>query len=203
MTSLRRLVGKSFLRANRWKVEGHFPGVRRAVLVSAPHTSNWDFVYMMAICMAEGVFISFVAKHTLFVGPLGVLLRFMGGIPIRRDVRSNTVSQLVDVFESRQDLILAVPPEGTRGYVEYWKSGFYHTARGADVPVVLGFLDYQRRRGGYGPCFHLSGDVSADMDRLRDFYSGIVGRRPECFGRIRLRDEDDEEARENDADAPR
>ena len=189
--ALRRLVGKSFLRVAGWSVEGHFPGVPKAVLVSAPHTSNWDFVYMIAICWSEQVDVSFVGKHTLFAGPLGALLRAMGGIPIRRDVRSNTVSQLVDVFQHSDHLILAIPPEGTRGRVEYWKSGFYHTARGAGVPVILGFLDYARRKGGYGPCFELTGDVVRDMDRMRAFYRGISGRRPEAFGEIRLRDEAD------------
>lgn len=183
------LLANGVLSLTGWRVEGHYPGPKRAVLLAAPHTSNWDFLYMQAICLSEGVRVAFVAKHTLFWGPLGWMTRALGGIPVERSKRGNLVTQLAKELREREHLVLVVPPEGTRRYVEHWKSGFYHIAREAGVPVVLGYLDYARRCGGFGPALELTGDVASDMEKIREFYAPVQGRYPDQVGRILLKQE--------------
>lgn len=172
-----------------WKVNPARPAFRKFVIVAAPHTSNWDVPVMLAMSWVIGVRVSWVGKHTLFKPPFGRLMRMLGGVPVDRRQRNNTVEQLVAEFAGRDELCLMVPPEGTRGRAEYWKSGFYHIARGAGVPIVLGLLDYGRRYGGLYEVLQPTGDVKADMDKVRAFYKGARGRWPEQFGPIRLKEE--------------
>jgi 1-acyl-sn-glycerol-3-phosphate acyltransferase len=188
-----RLVAELFLRITGWDVEGELPPDRHFVLVAAPHTSNWDLAFLLALSLRYGVRPRWMGKHTLFRGPMGPVMRALGGIPVRRHLRENVVQQMARAFTEHEDLCLTVPPEGTRGRAPYWKSGFYHIATTARVPLVLGYLDFARRRGGFGPWFHPTGDLKADMDRIRAFYADKTGRHPECFGEIRLREEIDEE----------
>jgi 1-acyl-sn-glycerol-3-phosphate acyltransferase len=129
-------------------------------------------------------------KHSMFRGPFGPIARSLGGIAVRRDRRSNLVKQMAELFREHPRLVLVVPAEGTRSRVEYWKSGFYHLAREARVPIVPSFLDYARRRGGFGPAIVPSNDMRADMDKIRAFYAGKLGKHPECFGPVRLREEE-------------
>jgi 1-acyl-sn-glycerol-3-phosphate acyltransferase len=187
---MRKLLAKGFLRATGWKPEGAPPALARYVLIAAPHTSNWDLVYLLALAEVYGLRISFMMKHTWFRGPLGPLFRSLGGIPIDRRRRENLVKQMVEAFAARDALVLVVPAEGTRARSERWKSGFYHIARGARVPIVLGYLDYARRRGGFGPALVPTGRISEDMDLVREFYADKVGRSPADFAEPRLREED-------------
>jgi 1-acyl-sn-glycerol-3-phosphate acyltransferase len=187
-------VTEAFLRLTGWEIEGERPRARKFVLIAAPHTSNWDLAYLLALASRYGIKPCWMGKHTLFRPPFGWLMRRLGGIPIRRHLRENVVEQMTRAFAEREELCLTVPPEATRGRAECWKSGFYHIARGARVPIVLGYLDYARKRGGFGPEFHPTGDVVADMDRIRAFYADKVGKHPECFGEIRLREEDEPRA---------
>jgi 1-acyl-sn-glycerol-3-phosphate acyltransferase len=143
----------------------------------------------VALAWVLDVQISWMGKHVLFGPPLGWLMRRLGGIPVVRNRRDNLVSELTKLFDRSDDLALVVPAEGTRGYVPNWKSGFYHIARAANVPIVLGYLDYARRRGGFGPALYATGDVSADMDEIRDFYADKIGKYPDQFGEIRLKEE--------------
>ena len=188
---MRKLLARAFLRATGWRAEGVPPRTPRYVLIAAPHTSNWDLAYLLALAEVSGVRISFMMKHTVFRGPFGPLFRSLGGIAIRRDRRENLVKQMVEAFASRDSLALVVPAEATRGRVDVWKSGFYHIARQAGVPIVLGYLDYARRRGGFGPAFMPTGRVRDDMDVVRDFYADKVAKYPAQFGAIRLREEED------------
>lgn len=144
----------------------------------------------LALAAAYDVDIKWMGKHTLFWGPFGPFFRWLGGIPIRRHERRNVVGQAADLFDEIDDLILTVPAEGTRSKVEYWKSGFYHIARQAEVPIVLGFLDFARKRGGFGPAVEAGDDVKAVMDRIREFYADKTGLRPELWSEPRLREED-------------
>jgi 1-acyl-sn-glycerol-3-phosphate acyltransferase len=146
---------------------------------------------MMVAASAFGLSISWMGKHTLFAGPGGGLLRALGGIPIDRRSTNDVVSAMVALFDRGLPLTLVVPAEGTRGASEFWKSGFYHIARGASVPVVPSFLDYPSRRAGIGEPITLSGDVRADMDRIRAFYADKQGKHPERFTVPRLREEGD------------
>ncbi len=182
--------GKSFLRLRGWSTEGDKPTENRFVLIAAPHTSNWDLLYLLAFASAYSLRISFMAKHTLFRPPTGWLLSALGGIPVKRNRNQNMVDQMADVFESSENLILVVPAEGTRSYSPYWKSGFYRIAEKAGVPIIPSFLDYKRKAGGFGPPLHPSGDLRGDMDVLRKFYNGRAGKYPEYFSQVRLKDED-------------
>ena len=132
-----------------------------------------------------------MGKHTLFKPPFGWFMRWMGGVAVDRRANHNVVDQMAKELRERESLILAVPAEGTRKYVDYWKSGFYYIAQQAGVPIILGFLDYEKKVGGFGPALMPSGDIRADMDKIREFYKDIKGKRPEYFGRIRLRAEEE------------
>ncbi len=186
---MRRLLANAFLRATGWRSEGARPVSRRHVLIAAPHTSNWDLAYLLALATVMDVRISFMAKHTLFRGPMGWVMRAVGGIPVHRHLRESLVSQMARALNEADRLSLVVPAEGTRGYVAHWKSGFYHIAREANVPIVMGYLDYARKRGGFGPELIPTGDIREDMDEIRSFYAGKVGRHPDQFGAIRLKEE--------------
>lgn len=191
---VKKNIGRAILRLSGWAFEGPVPAARRYVLIAAPHTSNWDFVYMMAMAWTLGIRLSWMGKASLFVFPIGVLFRALGGLPIRRGLRTNVVEQSAARFSQGSDLVLAVPAEGTRERGTAWRSGFYHIARLAEVPIVLGYLDYARKRGGLGPEVRPSGDVRADMDRVRAFYADKTGRHPSKFTTPRLAEEAQEAA---------
>lgn len=173
-----------------WTLEGARPCCRKYVLIAAPHTSNWDFPLMLLFAAAFDMKVTWMAKHSLFWPPLGWLMRALGGMPIRRHRSMRTVDAMIEAFAQRQELVLVVPTEGTRARADYWKSGFYHIARQAQVPVVPSFLDFARKRGGFGPPLETTGDLVADMDVLRAFYRGMEGKFPSLFGPIRLREEE-------------
>jgi 1-acyl-sn-glycerol-3-phosphate acyltransferase len=162
------------------------------VLIAAPHTSNWDLAYLLALAAAFDLRVSWMGKHALFRPPLGWLMRLAGGIPIVRHRRGGMVEQAASRLSCADKLVLVVPAEGTRKRVTHWKSGFYHIARTAKVPIVLGYLDYRRRRGGFGPSIEATGDIRADMDKIRAFYADKVGRYPDQFGEVRLAEEDED-----------
>ncbi|HSF84173.1 MAG TPA: 1-acyl-sn-glycerol-3-phosphate acyltransferase [Acidimicrobiia bacterium] len=183
-------MARLFLRIIRWDVAGEVPA-GSYVMIAAPHTSNWDLPIMLAVAAMLGARISWMGKEQIFRWPFGELMRRLGGVPVRRDRSHNMVDQMIDLFGRSGQLILTVPPEGTRGRAEHWRSGFYYIALGAGVPVIPGYLDYSSRIGGVGAPIELSGDVTADMDAFRAFYTPIAGKRPEKQGRIELREEID------------
>jgi 1-acyl-sn-glycerol-3-phosphate acyltransferase len=185
------LLGAVFLRLAGWRVEGSLPhGLARAVVIAAPHTTNWDLPYMLAVSWVLGVRPSWLGKRELFRQPYGWLMRALGGVPVDRARRSNLVEQAAERLVEAERLFLVVPPSGTRRRAPHWKSGFYHIARLARVPIVCAFLDYSTKTGGIGPVFIPSGDLGADMDRLRLFYRDVRGRYPENETPIRLSEED-------------
>ena len=173
-----------------WQLEGARPEHERYVLIAAPHTSNWDFAYMLVFAAAFDIKVTWMAKHSLFFPPVGWIMRAMGGMPIVRHERGNVVDGMVEAFKTAAQLVLVVPTEGTRERTDHWKSGFYHIARQAGVPIVPSFLDFGRKRGGFGPAMETTDDVRADMQYFRDFYAGMLGKFPHQFGPIRLREED-------------
>jgi 1-acyl-sn-glycerol-3-phosphate acyltransferase len=187
--SLARSFSKLFLRLNGWQAEGRKPTARRYVLIAAPHTSNWDLAYLLALAGVYGIRVQWMGKDTLFRGPMGWAMRKLGGIPVRRDRSSDLVSQMAEVLDASQAMALTVPAEGTRDYVSNWKSGFYHIARTAGVPIVMGYLDYGRKRGGFGPELIPTGSIRDDMDEIRAFYSDKQARHPDKSGEIRLKEE--------------
>ena len=197
---VKQWIGRAFLRIAGWKMDGERPAVDRYVIIAAPHTSNWDMPFMLAMAFVYDLPVKWMGKHTLFKAPFGPFFKRLGGIPIVRHRPGGVVGQMVEHFDNSESLALMVPAEGTRSHVDYWKSGFYHIARSADVPVILSYLDVGKKVGGIGPAIELTGDVRADMDQIREFYSGMQGFRNENMGVIRLREEDVQEVVAHDGD---
>lgn len=175
-----------------WKFETPKLPEQKYVLLAWPHSSNWDGLLLVMLARSIGLEIQWMVKNDWVKGPMRPLMNRIGAVPIDRSRSSNVVDQMVAEFKKRESFVLAIPPEGTRSRADYWKSGFYHIARGANVPVAPGFLDYSRKRGGIGPAIPMTGDVHADMDRIRAFYAkqNPVAYDPRLVGPIRLREED-------------
>jgi 1-acyl-sn-glycerol-3-phosphate acyltransferase len=190
---MKRLFARALLRLTGWRIEGERPSPAKYVVIAAPHTSNWDFIWVLAFAWSLEIDMHWMGKHQMFRWPFAGLLKRLGGIPVRRDTRENLVEELAARFDEAESLVLVVPSEGTRAWVPRWRSGFYHIARRAKVPVALSFLDYHGCRGGFGPTLHLTGDVRLDMDRVRAFYDPAWGKFPELSGEIRLAEESAEE----------
>ena len=186
------LFARFWLRVRGWKVEGE-PPTETCVYLAVPHTSNWDGWMLLLFAWALRLNIRWMAKHTLLKPPLGFILKSFGAVAVDRRAANGLVGQMVDALGAGENIMLCVPPEGTRSRRDFWKSGFYHIAHGAQVPICLGVLDYGRRRGGFGPLMELTGDMSADMDRVRAFYGerGPTGRNPEQQSPILLKGEGD------------
>jgi 1-acyl-sn-glycerol-3-phosphate acyltransferase len=179
-----QVIAKAILKIGGWTIVGTHPAVPKAVIVAAPHTSNWDGFWGLVCRVALNVDIHFFAKKSLFWFPLNTLLRALGGIPLDRKRAGSAVEQAIEMFRNSESFYFGLAPEGTRSRVDHWKSGFYRIAAGAKVPVVLGFLDYGRRRIGLGPAFTLSGDWQKDLEFCREFYEDIQGRWPEKAGPV-------------------
>jgi 1-acyl-sn-glycerol-3-phosphate acyltransferase len=177
-----RAFGRTVLRALGWRFVGRFPDLPKFVLAAAPHTSNWDFVVGMAALFAAGIRLSWMGKHTLFRPPFGAVMRWMGGLAVDRRAAHGIVDQTVAAFERSDQLAIGMTPEGTRARVDRWRTGFYNIATKASVPIVLGFIDYDRRRVGIGPTLQPSGDIEADFEIIRSFYAEVTARHPENFG---------------------
>ncbi len=157
------------------------PDEPKFVIVVVPHTSNWDFILGVEALFALGFRISFLGKHTLFKWPLGSFMRWLGGISVERTVRRDRVAETIAAFESVDRLILAVAPEGTRKRVTEWKTGFYHVAHGAHVPIVPVAFDYGRKVVRLDNPFWTTGDVAGDIRRIKDSYRGVVPKNPDNF----------------------
>jgi 1-acyl-sn-glycerol-3-phosphate acyltransferase len=187
---LARTLGRLVLRLTGWRVQGHLPETPRCVVIAAPHTSNWDLIYMLAVSYVLGTRPAWLGKRQLFWWPLGPVLRALGGIPVDRSKRNDLVRQVADALLREDACFLVIPPSGTRSRATHWRSGFYHIAMAARVPIVCSFLDYRRKLGGLGPIFRPTGDVVADMSIVRGFYAGITARRPSQVTPVRLQEED-------------
>ncbi len=172
------------------------PTPAKYVCLATPHTSNWDGLLLVTLMRTIGVELDWMIKDTWVKSPAGPLLKRMGAVAIDRSRSRNMVEQMVDEFARRDRMVLAIPPEGTRARATHWKSGFYYIARGANVPVVPGYLDYGRKRAGLGAPILMTGDVRADMDRIRAFYAekNPSGYDPSKWGPIRLREEEASES---------
>ena len=189
-----RAIGRLYLRAFGWRVAGALPACRHAVVIAAPHTSNWDLPFMLAVSYALGVKPSWLGKRELFRPPFGWILRRLGGISVDRSAPQGLVGEAVARFAERDELFLVIPPSGTRARAPYWKSGFYHVARGAGVPIVCAYLDYRQRVGGIGLALTPSPSVGADMERIRAFYATKQAKYPAQATPVRLREEEEIDA---------
>jgi 1-acyl-sn-glycerol-3-phosphate acyltransferase len=168
-----------FYRTRGWKAVGTPPADRRCVIVAAPHTSNWDFINYLGLTDALGIKAHFMGKQSLFRWPLRRFMYDMGGVPVDRGAKHNYVAAMVKEFATRKEFMLTIAPEGTRKGVKQWRSGFYHIAREAGVPLVVGMMDYGTKTGGLGPAFMPTGDYKADLARIAEFYRSVTPRHPE------------------------
>ena len=186
---LRRFVARAFWAVSRWHLVSEPAPDRPTILIGAPHTSNWDFVFMLAITWRLDMRIRWLGKKSLFRGWRGPIMKGLGGIPVDRAAPSSVVSEVLDRIRSGDVFGLVVTPDGTRSGSTHWKSGFYRIAREAQIPVTLGYVDRTTKTCGLGPTFELSGDVSRDMDLIRAFYADKAGVRPQHRVEPRLREE--------------
>jgi hypothetical protein len=170
---VKRWMARTLFRVRGWTVEGERPTESKYVLIAAPHTSNWDLLYLLALSFHYEVPVSWLGKHTLFKGWMGPVMRRLGGVPVRRDQRSGMVDSLAAEFAAADSLVVVIPPEGTRSATDHWRSGFYRVAVAAGVPIVCGFVDYGRRVGGFGPVVPPSGDIEADIEIFRSRRHGL------------------------------
>jgi len=180
--------GRLMYRVLGWRIVGEYPDVPKSVIIIAPHTSNWDFIYAILASFALGIKGQWLGKDTLFVGPLGWLFRHFGGIPVDRSRRHDFVQQAADAFERSTALTLVLTPEGTRHKTDYWKSGFYHVAVAARVPILLGYVDYRTRTAGIGEVMQPTGNVEQDLATIRAFYGKVQARYESCRSSIEFRD---------------
>ncbi len=167
-----------------WHLVGELPEQKKYVVIIGPHTSNWDFFIFLLVKFAYRLKVVFIGKHTIFIGPVGWVLRKIGGIPVERSSAHNVVDRIVEEFSVRDEMVFALSPEGTRSYLDHWKSGFYHIARKAKIPVQTAFLDVSSKQIGWGPLFHLTEDRHSDLEKIAEFYSDKQGFKPENFSKI-------------------
>ncbi len=180
-------AARALLRSLGWQVDIAWPGVPRCVLIVYPHTSNWDFVIGYLARTAAALPVQWIGKDTLFRWPFAGLLRRMGGIPVNRRERTGFIAHLAEEMRRRPWMWIAMAPEGTRARRDHWKSGFYHLALAAGVPVGLAFIDYRARVVGLSTYLDLTGEEEADLARIRAAYAGKVGRHPEQASDVRFR----------------
>ena len=181
-TALRGL-SLAVLKLAGWKVSGQLPANgRKCVLIAAPHTSNWDLPYTLMVAFALRLNIYWMGKEQIFRPPFRGLMMWLGGLPVRRESANNLVAASITALQEADGPVqLVVPPEGTRSKARYWKTGFYYIATGAQVPIVMAYMDYERKVSGLGPVFEPTGDIEADMVTIKAFYAPFKGKNPSQF----------------------
>ena len=170
---LSRAVRRALIALYRWRgyrIEGERPKARKFVITGAPHTTNWDFVFFIGATDELGIRPSFMGKHTLFRWPMKHFMRDMGGVAVDRRKPAHYVEQVAEEFAGCDELALVVAPEGTRRSNGEWRSGFYHIALAAGVPIVPAWVDDATMRGGIGPAIVPTGDYRADLAQIAAFY---------------------------------
>ena len=178
-----RVLSVSFLKLTGWKVLGSLPpNCGKSVFIAAPHTSNWDLPYTLMVAFSLRLHIYWMGKEQIFKPPFRGVMMWLGGIPVNREKSRNLVAASIEAIQQADGpLQLVVPPEGTRSNTRYWKTGFYYIAVGAQVPIVMAYMDYEKKISGLGPVFQPSGDVDADMVRIKAFYAPFKGKNADQF----------------------
>lgn len=179
LKSVLRCIALCLLKISGWKATGSLPQDQKYIIIVAPHTSNWDLFFAILLAFALKVDGRYIAKRELFRGPFAWLMSWSGAIPVDRSSSHHIVDQMVSVFKGQESFVLALAPEGTRRRKDYWKSGFYHIALDARVPILLAFLDYARKTGGAGPLIYPTGNLEQDIGIIREFYLTVTGKHPE------------------------
>lgn len=183
-----KTLAQWFIALVGWKAEGDIHLLpKKFVAIMAPHTSNWDLIFIVGVIFALGVKFNWFGKEEAFRWPLGGLFKRLGGIPIERSAHKNMVQQTVESIRSREQVIVGIAPEGTRSNAKYWKTGFYNIAHQASVPIVFAFLDYARKVGGLGPMMQTTGDIEEDLEEIRKYYKGVTAKNPALVGEIAIK----------------
>jgi 1-acyl-sn-glycerol-3-phosphate acyltransferase len=175
ITPLLRFLAILILRLVGWTSRGSKVSVPKYVLIGAPHTSNWDFPLMLLVVLELRLQLYWMGKHTLFPFPFSGLMKWLGGIPINRTRSHNVVFDIVAQFKSNDNFVVLVPPEGTRRRVSEWKTGFYHIANNAEVPILMGYVDAGKKEAGFADFFYPTGELESDMKEIRSFYAEKKG----------------------------
>lgn len=183
VNALLRAGSIAFLKVTGWKVEGSLPPEgSKSVFIAAPHTSNWDLPYTLMVCFALNLNVYWMGKSSIFKWPFGGIMRWLGGISVNREQSTNLVAASAQaIAQADGPLQLIVPPEGTRGKIRQWKTGFYYIALQAKVPIVMAYMDYSQKRSGLGPLFYPSGDIEKDMVAIKAFYAPFKGKNEAQF----------------------
>lgn len=176
-----RGLGMLLLRLSGWRVVGSPPDTPKMVVAAIPHTSNWDGVIVLTVMLAAGLDVRWVGKHTLFKGLFGRILRWAGGVSVNRSQARDFVGGVAQTFDQHDSLALIIAPEGTRKPTTRWKTGFYRIAQEADVPIVIGYMDYQKKTVGFGPGLKASGDFNDYLEQMRIFLADVTPCNPENF----------------------
>lgn len=181
-----KLISRFIFWIAGWKVEGWIPkDLKKAVMVAAPHTSNWDFLFARCAFFIMGVPLKFTIKKEVMFFPLGPILKAMGAIAVDRQKTGagkqakSMVDAISDLFKVNDQLVIIMTPEATRKYQPKWKTGFYHVAQKANVPIIIGYIDYSKKQAGVGPIFNTTGNMDADIENIKAFYRSKVGKFPE------------------------
>jgi 1-acyl-sn-glycerol-3-phosphate acyltransferase len=171
-----------FFKISGWKIKGQIPDhIKKCVIIAAPHTSNWDFVYSLGALHILGYKVNYMVKQELFFFPFSILLKKSGAIAIDRKKSNNVVDEMVSKISKVNHMFLMLSAEGTRKRVDKWKSGFYYVAQKANLPICTGFLDYAKKEAGFGPVIHVSHNTEKDLDTIKSFYSSITPKIPQNF----------------------
>ena len=183
VNTMMRALSLAFLKLSGWKVLGSLPeGAEKSVLIAAPHTSNWDLPYTLMVAFSLRLTPYWMGKEEIFKPPFRGLMMWLGGLPVDRAKSNNMVSASVDALKAANGpLQLIVPPEGTRDKTRFWKTGFYYIAQGAQVPIVMAYLDYDKKIGGLGPVFQPTGNIEVDMVVIKSFYAPFKGKNADQF----------------------
>jgi 1-acyl-sn-glycerol-3-phosphate acyltransferase len=176
-------LSKHILNLLGWKIVGNVPTIKKMVVAVAPHTSNWDFVIGRLFLYSVGLQPKMLMKKELFFFPLGLILKYMGGIPVDRKKRNDIIDQMVLEFEKADKIALVITPEGTRKLVSEWKKGFYYIARSSNVPIVPGYFDYKKKTIGIGEPFLTSDDVNIDIAHIKEFVKDVTPKYPLLYNR--------------------
>jgi len=186
---MKRHLARCILWLFRWRIEARVLPGKKAILVGYPHTSAWDFPLSILTFWALGIEAKWMGKQSLFQGRMAFLFRALGGLAVDRSGGKNTVQSVADLFEKHETLLIGITPSGTRSRSPHLKSGFYHMAREANVPILLATLNFEERVGVLLASFQPTGDVTADMDRIREIYGEVRGKNPDQLTPLLLAEE--------------
>ncbi|MBC8265766.1 MAG: 1-acyl-sn-glycerol-3-phosphate acyltransferase [Flavobacteriales bacterium] len=165
----------------RWKIIGRIPEIKKYIVISAPHTSNWDFLIGRCFAYILEIKPKYLIKSELYFWPLSILINWNGGIPVYRKSGKNTVDQVVETLKKSNNMILGIAPEGTRKRVRKWKTGFYFIAQKARAPIVLMYMDYAKKEVGFLDLLEPSGDLQKDMQIIQEHYKDVIGKNPKQY----------------------